>query len=468
MPLQYTDMELTVSGVFELPLNDFFNTVHLKEYFKERLLHKDGGGRDRFSPSLYWRKFQHEFPYIAEKCLSGTYRFSAYNERLILKGKNEYPRVISIPTVRDRLVLGVLNEYLQHVFPECINHHVPNHYIFKINQYIEEHKSEEIKFLKTDFHAFYDNINQRVLIEKLEQKIKDPAVINLIKGAIQTPTINNIDQKVPNLSGIPQGLVISNILAAIYMKEFDDDYQRMGAGLYLRYVDDILFLQPHDNLEQIMKEYIADTRMQLKFNETKTKKGIIGLNELDYIGYLLNNGCITMRKKNVNRFIDRLAKECTRFTNEYRNKELRPLFIAKDNEFIDFFIANMNMTISGFKTEFRLYGWLPYYRQINDISLMYRLDKILRKNLLKDAPPEILTGLHSFVDSYYAIKEKNGGRLLFDFDQIDTIAKKKSYLYKKGRLDKNREYTDEQVNIIFNQYLRFLKKKTEQNIGYFG
>lgn len=99
---------------------------------------------------------------------------------------------------------------------------------------------------------------------------------------------------------------------------------------------------------------------------------------------------------------------------------------------------------------------------------MYRLDKILRKRLLRNMPSEVLTKLHSFVDSYYAIKEKNGGKLIFDFDKLDTVSLKKSYLYKKGRLDTDVSYTDEQVNSIFNRYIRFLKKNMDQNIGYFG
>jgi len=54
--------------------------------------------------------------------------------------------VISIPTVRGRLVLGVLNKYLQYVFSDCIKHDVPNQLIKVVRDCIDAHaeKNEEL------------------------------------------------------------------------------------------------------------------------------------------------------------------------------------------------------------------------------------------------------------------------------------------------------------------------------------
>lgn len=446
----------------------YFCDEYLKNYFQEKLLSKNGGGRDHLSPVIYWQKNENNTDFIVQKCSNGTYVFSAYNELLILKGRNKYPRVISIPTVRDRLVLGALNEYLQNMFPECVNHHVPNFYISKINHYLKEHQGKKIKFLKTDFSAFYDNINQQLLIRKLKKKINNELILRLIEKAIQTPTIGEKTTKWEiNRQGVPQGLAISNILAAIYMEQFDKDFEHLSAGLYIRYVDDILFLQPHfDQLPQIVKQYIEEEEMNLTLTKEKTHAGIIGETDLEYIGYLIRNKHITIRKKNINNFINRLAGKCTKFRKEYKDKLLRPRFLENDEDFTSFFIEELNMTISGIKVDSHLYGWLPYFQQINDISLLYKLDKILKK-LLNGLDLSLLPRIHSFVDSFYAIKERGGGSLIFNYDKIDTFEKKRVYLKKKGLLDNHRLYDEQQIDLLFKQHRQFVKKNMEQNIGYF-
>lgn len=103
---------------------------------------------------------------IIEKCKNQSYTFSPYREVLISKKRNKYPRCISIPTVRDRLVLGVLNEYLQNVFEEAINHETPSLLIQKVKLYLSLNKNKEIRFFKSDFYQFYDNIRHPILIFK--------------------------------------------------------------------------------------------------------------------------------------------------------------------------------------------------------------------------------------------------------------------------------------------------------------
>lgn len=161
-----------VRTFLSIKFDDFFNDSYAEEYFENKILNRNGGGRDNLTPQVYWEKYKNNTPLILCKCKNEEYRFTSYKEQLISRGRWKLPRCISIPTVRDRFVLGLLYEYLKEMFPECVNHCTPNQYIKQIKKYIDKN-SEPICFFKSDFSNFYNNINQKVLIDKLKQRIHD-------------------------------------------------------------------------------------------------------------------------------------------------------------------------------------------------------------------------------------------------------------------------------------------------------
>ena len=412
------------------------------QFFENHLLDKKGGGRDHMSP-----------------------------EKLICKNKNKKPRVISIPTIRDRLVLGVLAKYLQNIFPECINHDLPNAYINKIKKYIEENEKNSIYFIRTDFESFYDSIKHNILIKKLKTRITDNNIIYLISNAIKTPTLPRqlSEKNAINSIGVPQGLAISNILAQIYTYNFDV-FMKKGPCFFMRYVDDILLLCNKKSTLRKKKLILKFIRYQynLRLSKSKTFHGNLRNKDIDYLGYLLNSKIITIRPKNVQTYLDRLAAKCTKFNDHFINKEKRSrLFMDDDNLFINTFFHEINLMICGSKSESKLYGWLPFFIQMNDLSLLFQLDKILNKfiNRIKcfenNRPKEIKT----FIFAYYNLKYKNGGNAIFNYDKITTITQKISYLIQHGQINNEDEYSNEQIEKIFSKYKRKNLSNLEQDQG---
>lgn len=132
----------------------FFNHFSFCSFYEEKMKHKKGGGLDRLTPVKFYHRYVDEFEDIAKRCCNGTYEFSPYREKLILKGREKFPRMLSVPSMRDRMVLGELNLYLQNVFPEAVNHDVPNKYINDVADFLAERSSETIYFFKTDIKGF--------------------------------------------------------------------------------------------------------------------------------------------------------------------------------------------------------------------------------------------------------------------------------------------------------------------------
>ncbi len=113
-----------------------FSQRSLREGFYKKVKRKNTKGVDRADPNNFEKNLNENIKVINKKCLKGTYKFSPYLELLKLKGRGKEPRVISIPTVRDRIVLHQLKETLFEIFPECVRRKTSRSYIQEINSYI--------------------------------------------------------------------------------------------------------------------------------------------------------------------------------------------------------------------------------------------------------------------------------------------------------------------------------------------
>lgn len=449
--------------------DQFFNAAYMKENFDRKIRQKKGGGRDHLTPEKFLERYGDDFGRIAKKCLDGTYRFSFYNEKLMLKGAGKYPRVISIPSIRDRLVLGVLNEYLSAVFDECVSNEVPNSLIKRVFEKMNSIEGK-VYFLRTDFHDFYGSISIKILKNVLSSKISDENMTSLIYKAVTTPTISGHKptEIIPRPKyGIPQGLAISNILASIYMKAFDDEYGNKSASLYIRYVDDILFLNPLKPIhKRPMVKELQRCRLHLRLSPDKCKKGIVGKDKLEFLGYVIKDkDKVFVREKNVTRFLSRVAALAAKFRDGYKNPYLRPLFIQEESAYVEYYIAEFNHLISGFKYEHRPFGWMAYFQTITDVASLYGMDRIIRGRLLDCLDESIKGKVNTLVDTYYAIRREGGGNLVEDYDAYTTTGQRRSLLLRRGRIKAEHAYSDEQIDHYFYVYMDFLKKRSEQSIG---
>lgn len=375
---------------------DYFEEDFLKSYFRGHLLHKEGGGWDGMNASRYSESGQLEkdLPKIHTKCLNGVYRFTQYAEKLILKGKDKYPRVISIPTIRDRLTLGVLHKYLNDEVGLKYHLNPPAWYIDKIHSIC---KSETVKifFTKIDFSDFYGSISHDTMKLIIEKCIFSDKAQVLVMSAIQTPTIATeihgvASAKEPNTQGLPQGLSISNFLAAKYMEGFDNEMKVEYGDRYVRYVDDILVLSKsiEEARDVLNKIHVLNKSLSLHLSINQAKTIIGCLDEeadgVDFLGYkVLRNG-IGVRKSTMLNFERKLAAKCYRLRKQYKEDWRRPICLQRgkdssDESFINHVNLEMQMTISGVKMKNRAYGWLPYFRNITEVSQLYRLDYIVKK-----------------------------------------------------------------------------------------
>jgi RNA-directed DNA polymerase len=203
-------------------------------------------------------------------------------------------RVLSIPSIRDRVVQGALKLILEPIFeadfqpgsfgyrPKRTAHEA----VDRVARAIVQHKTRVIDI---DLRSYFDNVRHDRLLAKVARRVDDADVMRLLK----------IMLKANGQRGVPQGGVISPLLSNLYLTEVDGMLERAKettrfgkytAIEYARFADDLVILVDahprHDWLmwaiEKRLREELAE--LQVEVNEEKSR--IVDLARGDSFGFL--------------------------------------------------------------------------------------------------------------------------------------------------------------------------------------
>jgi len=449
----------------------FFNVQYLEKVFSNKISKSNTKGLDKMS-ALHFKFIRNEqFDLIIEKCLNQTFEFTPYLELLKLKNANTPPRTISIATIRDRFVLYILKEILTAKFPESVNKKRPNRYIHEIKSFLEESTSN-VHFIKVDIERFYDSIDRKLLYEILEKIGLNKIFMNLIKKAIENPTVPPNTKKKERIhfikgKGIPQGLPVSNILAQIYLSSVDKEISRRQF-LYLRYVDDILILND-GFISDFRKENIKKSliKLNLKLNSEKTSAGKLS-DGTTFLSYYINQRAISIADKNIQVYLRRIAGKFTWYKNRENNREIRSEWLQSDERFKEVFLEELNEMITGSRSDNKNYGWLFYFSEITDLSLLFKIDRIIDSffysldSFNNTSPVE----LKRLVRDFYSIKFGTNSGYINNYNDYNTIRKKLKFLQFRGAIDPNVNKADIEIEYLFERFKKKNLKGLEQDIGY--
>lgn len=428
---------------------------NLKEIYQKKFLNSKLKGVDRLNSEHYSKKqIIQEIKTISRKSLLGQYNFSPYLENLKGKGRGKEPRILAVPTLRDRIAIYALKELLFEIFPECVPKKFANQYIREIKEYLESNQGS-IGFFRTDLKNFYGSIEHNKLFDNLSKKIRSMKVIGMIRKAITRPIVPKVyrreDLSKYKISGIPQGLSISNILADIYLRNLDQFMLKNENIFYIRYVDDILIAGPKERLAEIIPVFIhkveSPQELQLTLNKDKTFSNCQSIQEanhsddFEYLGYHFSAGKISPRKGSEEKFLRAIMALFSEY--KHASKEIKSRKKRISIELLKkAFIFRLNEKLTGAISEKRKYGWIFYFIEMNDLSVLYRIDNIVSKefNKIDDfefKPPQ---SLKKIVRAYYFALHSPANGYIHNYNKYQTDNEKRDFLLENGYIKPGQTY----------------------------
>jgi RNA-directed DNA polymerase len=230
---------------------------------------------------------------IRDELATNTYRPMRVRKKEIPKEGGKV-RILSIPTIRDRVVQGALKLILEPIFeadfqpgsygyrPKRTAHQAVN----RVAQAIVESKTRVIDI---DLRAYFDNVQHSLVLEKVARRVQDDAIMHLLKMVL----------KATGEKGVPQGGVISPLLSNLYLTEVDRMLEKAIATTrygkytyvqYARFADDVVILvdshSRHDWLVKAVDRRLREELAKLRVAINEEKSRIVDLAKGDSFGFL--------------------------------------------------------------------------------------------------------------------------------------------------------------------------------------
>jgi CRISPR-associated protein Cas1 len=228
-------------------------------------------GVDDVSIRRWGRRWEERLVALARDVRANRYRPAKLRVRRIPKKRRDQFRTLRIPTVTDRIlqraVLQVLYEIYEPRFLDCSFGYRPGRSLKDAVQCIVTLRDRGLTWvLDADIDAFFDQVDQELLMAWLGEQVHDPMVLQLISGWL---TLTRPDPDEPR--GLAMGSPLSPLLANVYLHPLDLGLTVEGRQP-VRYADDFVVLTPDRAAAEEAYEVTEQllTALHLRYEPSKT------------------------------------------------------------------------------------------------------------------------------------------------------------------------------------------------------
>jgi RNA-directed DNA polymerase len=265
-------------------LAHFINNETLEESY-HRLNGNKATGVDGVTKEKYGEQLNENLGKLVDSMKNQAYKPQPVERVYIPKDGTGKLRPLGIPAFEDKIVQdvisGILTEIYEPIFMDMSYGFRPGrncHDALRVlNSIIETKKVSYI--VDVDIKSFFDNVDHEWIMKMLEYRISDPNLLRLIKRFLKAGIMEEGKWE-DSEAGVPQGGLISPILANIYLHYVLDLWfekvirrQSKGEAYIIRFADDfVCCFQYRDDAEKfyaVLKERLAKFKLEVAAEKSR-------------------------------------------------------------------------------------------------------------------------------------------------------------------------------------------------------
>ena len=209
-------------------------------------------GVDQVSAKEYERNLDENLDDLIDRLKDKKYRAKLVKRQYIPK-PNGKMRPLGITAVEDKLLQKAVTMILEAIYEQVF---LPSSYGYRPGKNAKDavkNLRDKLNFgeyeyvVEADIKGFFDNLDQKKLIEMLKVRIDDKNLLRLIQKWLRVGVLEPDGKVVNPLMGTPQGGIISPILANVYLHYVLDEWVKLTVRpnskmdlMYVRYADDFV------------------------------------------------------------------------------------------------------------------------------------------------------------------------------------------------------------------------------------